>query len=274
MPVKKYKPTTSSQRFRSVPTFEEITRKKPEESLLVALKKHGGRNSQGRICMRRRGGGHKRQYRIIDFKRDKFGIPGRVQTIEYDPNRSAYIALLNYIDGEKRYILSPLGLKVNDEIVSGETAGVKVGNALPLNNIPEGTMIHNIELRRGSGGRLVRSAGNAAQLMAKEGGYAQIKLPSGEVRMVQLNCMATIGQVGNVDHSASSGGKAGWSRWRGRRPKVRGVAMNPVDHPLGGGEGKSAGGRHPVTPWGKPTKGYKTRKKRKQSNRLIVKRRK
>jgi large subunit ribosomal protein L2 len=241
--------------------------------LLRAIKKSGGRNTLGRITVRHRGGGHKRKYRLIDFKRDKTGIPARVATIEYDPNRSARIALLHYADGEKRYILAPLNLRVNDIIESGPKADIKSGNALPLQNIPLGTYIHNIELRAGKGGQIVRSAGTYAQLMAKEDRYALIKLPSGEVRMVLLNCQATIGQLGNVQHENISLGKAGRKRWLGKRPRVRGVAMNPVDHPMGGGEGRSSGGRHPCSPWGMPTKGFKTRKKGK-SDRLIVKKRK
>jgi large subunit ribosomal protein L2 len=237
------------------------------------IKKSGGRNTLGRITVRHRGGGHKRKYRLIDFKRDKTGIPARVATIEYDPNRSARIALLHYVDGEKRYILAPLNLRVNDIVESGPKADIKSGNALPLQNIPLGTYIHNIELRAGKGGQIVRSAGTYAQLMAKEDRYALIKLPSGEVRMVLLNCQATIGQLGNVQHENISLGKAGRKRWLGKRPRVRGVAMNPVDHPMGGGEGRSSGGRHPCSPWGMPTKGFKTRKKGK-SDRLIVKKRK
>ncbi|MGD8523352.1 MAG: 50S ribosomal protein L2, partial [Desulfobacterales bacterium] len=245
----------------------------PERRLLRVIKKSGGRNTLGRITVRHRGGGHKRKYRLIDFKRDKTGIPARVATIEYDPNRSARIALLHYVDGEKRYILAPLNLRVNDIVESGPKADIKSGNALPLQNIPLGTYIHNIELRAGKGGQIVRSAGTYAQLMAKEDRYALIKLPSGEVRMVLLNCQATIGQLGNVQHENISLGKAGRKRWLGKRPRVRGVAMNPVDHPMGGGEGRSSGGRHPCSPWGMPTKGFKTRKKGK-SDRLIVKKRK
>jgi large subunit ribosomal protein L2 len=272
MAVKTFKPITPGQRFKTVSSFAEITSTQPEKSLLKPMKKSGGRNNIGRITARRRGGGHKRQYRIIDFKRDKMEIPAKVAALEYDPNRSAYLALLNYVDGEKRYILAPNGLKVNDTVLSGESAEVSVGNALPLSKIPMGTMVHNIEMKLGKGGQIARSAGSFAQLMAKEGKYAQLKLPSGEVRVVRLECRATIGQVGNLDHENISIGKAGRSRWLGRRPKVRGVAMNPVDHPHGGGEGKSSGGRHPCTPWGKPTKGYKTRK-RKPSDAFIVKRR-
>jgi len=275
MPVKKYNPTSPGTRFMTVSTFEEITKKEPEKSLLAPLKKTGGRNSYGRITVRHHGGGGKRKYRIIDFKRDKDGIKAKVAAIEYDPNRTAYIALLHYVDGEKRYIIAPHGLKVGDIVESGENADIKPGNALPLENIPVGTEIHNIELKPGKGGQLVRSAGNVAQLMAKEGNYAQIRLPSGEVRMVSLKCKATIGQVGNIDHENVSIGKAGRKRWMGIRPTVRGVVMNPVDHPHGGGEGKSPIGRpSPVTPWGKPTLGYKTRKKNKASDKFIIKRRK
>jgi len=272
MALKKVRPTSPGRRFQAFSTYEEITRKTPEKSLLTALRKSGGRNSNGRITSRHRGGGHKKHYRAIDFKRDKIGIPAKVATIEYDPNRSARIALLHYVDGEKRYIIAPLGLQVGDVIASGADADIQPGNALPLANIPLGTHIHNIELRTGRGGQIVRSAGGFAQLMAKEDRYAQVKLPSGEVRMVLLNCRATIGQIGNVEHENKSLGKAGRKRWLGKRPKVRGVAMNPVDHPMGGGEGRSSGGRHPCTPWGKPTKGYKTRNKRK-SDRLIVRKR-
>jgi large subunit ribosomal protein L2 len=273
MAIKKVKPTSPGRRFQDYSSFEEITGSFPERRLLRAIKKTGGRNSLGRITIRHRGGGHKRKYRLIDFKRDKTGIPARVAAIEYDPNRSARIALLHYADGEKRYILAPLNLRVNDIVESGPEADIKPGNSLPLTNIPLGTYIHNIELRAGKGGQIVRSAGTYAQLMAKEDRYALIKLPSGEVRMVLLNCKATIGQLGNVAHENISLGKAGRKRWLGRRPKVRGVAMNPVDHPMGGGEGRSSGGRHPCSPWGMPTKGFKTRKKGK-SDRLVVKRRK
>ncbi len=273
MAVKKVKPTSPGRRFQSYTSFEEITRTKPERSLLRPLKKSGGRNVNGRITCRHRGGGHKRHYRIIDFKRDKQGIPAKVASIEYDPNRSARIALLHYADGEKRYILAPLKLAVGDTVMSGPEADIQPGNALPLENIPLGTHIHNIELRVGQGGQIVRSAGTYAQLMAKEDRYALIKLPSGEVRMVLRKCMATIGQLGNVMHENISLGKAGRKRWLGRRPKVRGVAMNPVDHPMGGGEGRSSGGRHPCSPWGMPTKGYKTRKNKK-TDRYIVKKRK
>jgi large subunit ribosomal protein L2 len=275
MAVKKYKPTSPGRRFQTVSTFEEITATRPEPSLIVALKKKGGRNNQGRITSRHRGGGHKRFYRIIDFKRNKLSVPAKVATIEYDPNRSARIALLHYVDGEKRYILAPEGLTVGDTVVAGtESVDIQVGNALPLRNIPPGTPIHNIELKKGKGGQIVRSAGTSAVIMAKEKGYAQVRLPSGEVRLVLLDCMATIGVVGNAEHGNISIGKAGRKRWLGRRPKVRGVAMNPVDHPHGGGEGRTSGGRHPVSPWGVPTKGYKTRKKGKPSDKYIVRRRK
>jgi large subunit ribosomal protein L2 len=272
MGIKTNKPTSPGRRFQSCSTFEEITRKRPEKSLLRPTKKTGGRNSMGRITMRHKGSGHKRMYRIIDFKRDKDGVPAKVVSIEYDPNRSANIALLNYVDGEKRYILAPKNLEVGDQILSGKGAEIRTGNTVPLREIPLGTHVHNIELNIGHGGQLARSAGSYAQLMAKEGKYAQIKLPSGEVRMVLQDCKATIGQIGNLDYENISIGKAGRNRWLGKRPHVRGVAMNPVDHPHGGGEGKSSGGRHPVTPWGVPTKGYKTRVK-KASDRLIVKRR-
>ena len=272
MAIRKVKPTSPGRRFQAYSSFEEITTTQPEKSLLKVIKKTGGRNARGRITCRHRGGGHKRHYRVIDFKRDKIAIPAKVASIEYDPNRSTRIALLHYVDGEKRYILAPLNLKVNDIVESGPDADIKPGNALPLSNIPLGTQIHNIELRAGKGGQIVRSAGTYGQLMAKEDRYALIRLPSGEVRMVLLNCRATVGQLGNVAHEKIELGKAGRKRWLGRRPKVRGVAMNPVDHPMGGGEGRSSGGRHPCSPWGVPTKGYKTRKN-KSSDRLIVKRR-
>jgi large subunit ribosomal protein L2 len=272
MVLKRVKPTSPGRRFQSYSSFEEITKTAPEKSLLKIIKKTGGRNARGRVTSRHRGGGHKRYYRIIDFKRDKTGIPAKVASIEYDPNRSARIALLNYVDGEKRYILAPLNLSVGDEVMAGPEADIKPGNTLPLQNIPLGTHIHNIELRLGKGGQIVRSAGTYAQLMAKEDRYALIKLPSGEVRMVLLKCKATIGQLGNVNHENIDLGKAGRTRWHGRRPSVRGVAMNPVDHPMGGGEGRSSGGRHPCTPWGKPTKGYRTRKN-KTTEKFIVKRR-
>jgi large subunit ribosomal protein L2 len=273
MGIKKVKPTSPGRRFQTYDTFEEITKTTPEKSLLQPLHKSGGRNVYGRVTAWQRGGGHKRHYRVIDFKRDKIGIPARVASIEYDPNRSARIALLHYVDGEKRYILAPQDLKVNDMVEAGPAADIKPGNCLPLRNMPLGTQVHNIELRAGQGGQIVRSAGGYAQLMAKEGSYAQIKLPSGEVRKVLLDCRATVGQVGNLQHEKVSYGKAGRKRWLGKRPHTRGVAMNPVDHPMGGGEGKSSGGRHPCSPWGMPSKGYKTRKK-KPSDRLIVKRRK
>jgi len=273
--IKKFKPTSPGVRFMTVSTFEEITKKEPEKSLVEILRSKAGRNMQGRITARHRGGGHKRKYRIIDFKRDKDGVPAKVVAIEYDPNRSARIALLNYRDGEKRYILAPVGLKVGDIVESGPNADIKPGNALPLANIPVGTMVHNIELYPGRGGQLVRAAGAAAQIMAKENGYATLRLPSGEMRLIPEECRATVGQVGNLEHENISIGKAGRSRWLGRRPHVRGSAMNPVDHPHGGGEGKAPIGReHPVTPWGKPTLGYKTRKKHKASDKFIVKRRK
>ena len=272
MAIRKVKPTSPGRRFQAYSSFEEITTTKPEKRLLKTLNKTGGRNARGRITCRHRGGGQKRHYRIIDFKRDKIGIPAKVATIEYDPNRSTRIALLHYVDGEKRYILAPLNLKVDDIVESGPDADIKPGNTLPLSNIPLGTQIHNIELRAGKGGQIVRSAGTYAQLMAKEDRYALVKLPSGEVRMVLMNCKATVGQLGNVTHEKIDLGKAGRKRWLGRRPKVRGVAMNPVDHPMGGGEGRSSGGRHPCSPWGVPTKGYKTRKN-KSSDRLIVKKR-
>jgi len=272
MGIKIYKPTSPGRRHQTCSTFEEITTTTPEKSLLIKLKKTGGRNALGRITARHQGGGHKQKYRIIDFRRDKLSIPAKVASIEYDPCRSARIALLHYVDGEKRYILAPLDLKVGDTIISGPEADIKPGNALPLKAIPLGTIIHNIELKIGKGAQLARSAGTFAQLMAKDGRYSQVKLPSGEVRMVLQDCYATIGQVGNVDHEKVNIGKAGRSRWLGKRPKVRGVAMNPVDHPHGGGEGRTSGGRHPVTPWGIPTKGYKTRTN-KSSDRFIVKKR-
>jgi len=274
MAVKSYKPITPGQRFKTTSSYEEITRSEPEKSLLAPLRKTGGRNNNGRITSRRRGGGHRRHYRIIDFKRDKFDIPARVDSIEYDPNRSANIALLVYADGEKRYILAPHKLVVGSTIISSESAPIKVGNSLMLENIPAGSVVHNIEMKAGKGGQMVRSAGAGAQIMAKEGDYVTLKLPSGEMRMIHKRCRATLGEVGNKEHENISLGKAGRSRWMGRRPKVRGVAMNPVDHPMGGGEGRSSGGRHPTTPWGKPTKGYKTRKKNKASNKYIVARRK
>ena len=274
MGVRNLKPVTPGSRFASRSDFSEITTDKPEKSLTVALRKKGGRNNTGRITVRRRGGGHKRRYRIIDYKRNKFGIEGKVATIEYDPNRSAYISLVHYDDGEKRYILSPLDISVGTIIVSGDKVPLKIGNALLLSNIPTGLFVHNVELIPGKGGQMVRTAGAYAQVMAHDNGYTTLKLPSGEVRLVSDQCMATIGQVGNRAFEQIVSGKAGRSRWLGRRPKVRGVVMNPVDHPHGGGEGKTSGGRHPVSPWGKPTKGYKTRKKNKKSNSMIIKRRK
>ena len=273
MAIKKYKPTTPAQRYKTTTDFSGLTKKPPEKSLLEPIKSSGGRNNKGRITMRRMGGGHKRRYRRIDFRRDKTGIPAKVVSIEYDPNRSSFISLLNYSDGEKRYIIAPHGLKVGDMIVSGPEADIHTGNALPIEKIPTGLFIHNIELVRGRGAQMARSAGSYAQLMAKEGNHALLRLPSGEIRMVRKECYATIGQVSNIDHENISLGKAGRSRWLGNRPKVRGVAMNPIDHPLGGGEGRSSGGRHPVTPWGKPTKGFRTRRK-KPSDKYIVHRRK
>lgn len=275
MSIKKYKATSPAIRQMAVPTFEDITKDKPEKALTVNLNKTGGRNSRGKITVRHRGGGAKRKYRIIDFKRNKDGVPGKVAAIEYDPNRTANIALIHYVDGEKRYILAPHGLKVGDTIESGTDADIKVGNALPLRHIPVGTTVHNIELKPGKGGQLARSAGSEAQLVAKEEKYAQLKLPSGEIRRVLLNCRATVGQVGNIEHENLTIGKAGKKRHRGFRPKVRGSAMNPVDHPHGGGEGRTPIGMpSPVTPWGKPTLGYKTRAKNKKSNKYIVRRRK
>ena len=272
MAIKTVKPTSPGRRFQTYQTFEEITTAKPEKSLLRPHKRSGGRNFYGRTTLRHRGGGHKRRYRLIDFKRDKIDIPARVATIEYDPNRSARIALLHYADGAKRYILAPLGMQVGDSVITSDSADIKPGNAMPLQKIPLGTIVHNVEMKIGKGGQLARSAGAGVQLMAKEGRYALLKLPSGELRQVLLECKATIGQVGNIDHENISLGKAGRKRWLGRRPKVRGVAMNPVDHPHGGGEGKSSGGRHPVSPWGMPTKGYRTRRP-KPSDKFIVKRR-
>jgi large subunit ribosomal protein L2 len=273
MALKQFNPTSPGRRFMTTLDFSDLSKKGPERSLTEPLKKSGGRNSLGRITIWFRGGGHKRTYRVIDFKRDKRNIPARVASLEYDPNRSARIALLHYTDGEKRYILAPEGMKVGQTVVSGEGADILPGNALPLKAIPAGTMIHNLELRLGKGGQLVRSAGAAAQLVAKDGEYAQVKLPSGEVRQVHADCVATIGQVGNIDHKNVSLGKAGRKRWLGKKPHNRGVAMNPIDHPHGGGEGRTSGGRHPVTPWGKPTKGAKTRNN-KRTQRFIVKRRK
>ncbi|NMD43341.1 MAG: 50S ribosomal protein L2 [Firmicutes bacterium] len=275
MALRKYKPTSPGRRFYSGRTFEEITKKEPEKTLLTPLKKSAGRNVYGRITARHRGGGHKRKYRLIDFKRDKDLVPARVAGIEYDPNRSANIALLHYADGEKRYILAPLGLREGDSVLSGPRVEIRPGNAMPLAAIPVGTFVHNIELNAGAGGQLARSAGSAAQLAAKEGKHGHLRLPSGEVRLIPLTCRATVGQLGNLEHENIRVGKAGRSRWIGRRPKVRGSAMNPVDHPHGGGEGKAPIGlKSPLTPWGKPTLGYKTRRKKKQSDQYIVRRRK
>ncbi|ABV33148.1 MULTISPECIES: 50S ribosomal protein L2 [Pseudothermotoga] len=272
MGLRKYKPATPGVRFMIRNDFSGLTKKEPEKSLLVPLKKTGGRNHYGRITVRFRGGGHKRQYRLIDFKRDKIGIPAKVSAIEYDPNRSARIALLVYADGEKRYILAPNGLQVGDTVLSGIDAEIRVGNALPLENIPLGTLLHNVEIRPGSGGKIARSAGVSCQLMAKEGNYALLRMPSGELRKVHIKCYATIGVVGNEDHKNEVFGKAGRTRWIGRKPHVRGMVMNPVDHPMGGGEGRGKG-QHPVTPWGMPTKGYKTRRGRRASDKFIVRRR-
>jgi large subunit ribosomal protein L2 len=269
MPVKSYNPTTPTRRFQTVISREDITKQKPEKSLVEGKPKTGGRSSTGRVSSRFIGGGHKQSYRIIDFKRDKSGIPAKVAAIEYDPNRSARIALLHYVDGEKRYILAPVGLEVGRMVTSGPEADILVGNSLPLKNIPAGTVVHNIELKPGKGGQMARSAGTQAQLVSKEGGLALLKLPSGEIRKVQIDCAATIGQVGNVEHENVSLGKAGRSRWLGKMPHNRGVTMNPVDHPHGGGEGKTSGGRHPVTPWGQPTRGFKTRNN-KRTNKWIV----
>jgi large subunit ribosomal protein L2 len=273
MALRKFNPTSPGRRFMTTLTFDEITKSSPEKSLTEPLRRSGGRTNRGRISIWFRGGGHKRRYRVVDFRRDKRDVPAKVAAIEYDPNRSARLALLHYVDGEKRYILWPEGLAVGATVVAGEGADILPGNCLPLKMIPAGTMIHNVELRPGKGGQMVRSAGGAAQLVGKEGDYAQVKLPSGEVRMVGVDCRATIGQVGNLDHKNVSVGKAGRTRWKGRRPHNRGVSMNPVDHPHGGGEGKTSGGRHPVTPWGKPTKGAKTRNN-KRTQKFIVKRRK
>ena len=273
MSIKKYKPTSPGRRGMSVSGFDEITASAPQKSLLAPKKRKSGRNNQGRITTRHMGGGHKRRYRVVDFKRDKHNVPGRVATIEYDPNRSARICLINYADGEKRYILAPDSISVGDVLLSGENVEIKVGNAMPLKNIPLGTFIHNVELKPQKGGQLARSAGTSAVLMAKEDEFAQLKLRSGEIRLVRLECLATIGQVGNPEHSLVKVGKAGKSRIQGRRPTVRGVVMNPVDHPHGGGEGRTSGGRHPVSPWGKPTKGARTRRN-KRTDKYIVKRRK
>jgi large subunit ribosomal protein L2 len=272
MPIKIYKPTSPARRYHTVLVSDDITTRKPHKPLVEKLDQSGGRNNHGEITSWWRGGGHKRLYRIIDFKRDKLDIPGTVATIEYDPNRSSRIALISYADGEKRYILQPAGLKVGDKIIASENADILLGNALPLKNIPLGTLLHNVELRRGKGGQIARSAGSSVQLVAKEGDYASVKMPSGEIRHIPLGCYATIGQVGNSDHENVSIGKAGRNRWLGVRPHNRGVVMNPVDHPHGGGEGKTSGGRHPVSPWGLPTKGYKTRNN-KTTDKFIVQRR-
>ena len=272
MGVRKLRPINSSSRFQSYPTFEEVTTSTPAKGLTEGKKSSGGRNNKGQLTSWWRGGGHKRRYRVIDFKRDKHGVPATVATVEYDPNRTARIALLHYADGEQRYIICPAGLKVGDKVVAGEDAEVNVGNALPLRKIPLGTTVHNIELRVGKGGQMVRSAGAGAQLMAKEGDYAQLRMPSGEMRRVHILCYATVGQVGNIDHENVSYGKAGRRRWQGWKPHNRAVSMNPVDHPMGGGEGKTSGGRHPCTPWGMPTKGYKTRNN-KRTDKMIVRRR-
>jgi large subunit ribosomal protein L2 len=272
MGIRTYKPTSPGRRFQTVQTFDDITTNEPHKPLVENLHRSGGRNNHGELTSWWRGGGHKRLYRIIDFKRDKKGIPGKVSTIEYDPNRSARIALVTYSDGEKRYILQPLGLKVGDAVIAGDNVDILPGNALPLKNIPLGTMLHNVELKPGKGGQIARSAGSSVQLVAKEGDYASVKMPSGEIRHIAMVCYATVGQVGNIDHENVSIGKAGRNRWLGKRPHNRGVVMNPVDHPHGGGEGKTSGGRHPVSPWGLPTKGYKTRN-RKQTDKFIVQRR-
>ncbi|SPF49264.1 50S ribosomal subunit protein L2 [Syntrophobacter sp. SbD1] len=274
MGIRTVKPTSPGRRFQTYATFDEITTDRPEKSLIQPLRKTGGRNNVGRVTAWQRGGGHKRRYRMIDFKRDKEGIAASVASIEYDPNRSANIALLHYADGEKRYIIAPVGLKVGDKVMTGREADIKAGNCLKLANLPLGTVVHNIEMRPGKGGQLARSAGTSAQLIAREGKYATLRMPSGEMRMISIECKATVGQVGNIDHENISLGKAGRTRWAGKRPHVRGVAMNPVDHPMGGGEGRSSGGRHPCTPWGIPTKGYRTRRGKKQSDKFIIHRRK
>ena len=273
MGTRKVSPTSPGRRFQTYLTFDEITRTEPEKSLTEPLKRTGGRNNLGRVTAWQRGGGHKRLFRIIDFRRDKINIPAKVASIEYDPNRSAHIALLHFVDGEKRYILAPVGLTAGDQVITGTEADIKPGNCLKLANMPLGTVVHNIEMKPGKGGQLARSAGTSAQLIAKEGKYATLRLPSGEMRMILLECRATVGQVGNIDHENVSLGKAGRNRWRGKRPHVRGVAMNPVDHPMGGGEGRSSGGRHPCSPWGVPSKGYRTRKS-KRSDKFILHRRK
>jgi large subunit ribosomal protein L2 len=272
MPIKSYRPTTPTRRFQTTVLRDEITRQRPEKSLVKGKSSSGGRNSTGETSIWFRGGGHKRRYRTIDFKRDKIGVPAKVAAIEYDPNRSANLALLHYLDGEKRYILQPAGLKVGMKITSGPEADILVGNALPLKNIPPGTLVHNVELKPGKGGQMARAAGSDVRLISKEGGYALLKLPSGEVRRVLVDCMATVGQVGNVEHSNISFGKAGRKRWLGKRPHNRGVSMNPVDHPHGGGEGKTSGGRNPVTPWGQPTRGYKTRNNRRTDQYIVGRR--
>ncbi len=273
MVIKKYNPTTPTRRFQTVSTFEDLTKgKKPEKTLIASIHKKGGRNVNGRITVRHRGGGHRRRYRVIDFKRNKDGIPAKVASIEYDPNRSAFVALLNYVDGEKRYIIAPNGLRVGSEVLSGSGSPHKVGNCLPLREILDGTIIHAVEMKIGKGACLARSAGTSAQIMGREGDYARLKLPSTEVRFVHLNCRATIGQTSNLDHENVTLGKAGRSRWLGKRPRTRGVAMNPIDHPLGGGEGRSSGGRHPCTPWGVPTKGYKTKRNKRSQNMILEKR--
>jgi len=271
MPVKSYNPTSPGRRFQTVSTFEEVTKSRPEKSLVVRVKEEGGRNNRGKITVRYRSGWHKKKYRIVDFRREKFGIPAKVAHIEYDPNRTARIALLHYADGEKRYIIAPLGIQVGDSVVSGPEADIRTGNALPIASIPVGTVIHNVELKKGAGGQIARSAGSSVQLLAREGEYATLRLNSGEVRKVRSECMATIGQVGNLDHENISIGKAGRSRWLGRRPRVRGVVMNPVDHPLGGGEGKSSGGRPGCSPWGLPD-GVRTRKNKKTTKYIISRR--
>ncbi len=273
MAINKLKPMTPGTRYMSVSSFEEITKTSPEKSLTVSLKKSGGRNNLGRVTAKHIGGGHKRKYRVIDFKRNKFGVPAKVFSIEYDPNRSSRIALLHYADGSKSYIIAPNGLKVGDKVQSGPGSDINIGNTLPLKEMPLGSFVHNVELKPGKGGQLGRSAGSALQVLAKEGDYAQLKMPSGEVRMIRLNCLATYGTVGNAEQENISLGKAGRTRWLGKRPHVRGVAMNPVDHPMGGGEGKTSGGGHPVSPWGQKAKGLKTRKHKKVSNKLIIKRR-
>ena len=274
MAVKSFRPTTPTLRYKTVSSFEEITKGNPEKGLVESKKRSSGRNNTGRITVRRRGGGHRRRHRKVDFRREKVGIPAKVHAIEYDPNRSARIALLHYVDGEKRYILAPTELRVDHRVSSGPSAEIRPGNSLPLENIPLGTVVHNVEVRPGKGGQIGRSAGSAIRVMAKEGRFAQLRLPSGEMRLIPLACCATVGQVGNLEHENVVLGKAGRSRWLGKRPSVRGVAMNPIDHPHGGGEGKTSGGGHPRTPWGKPTKGYKTRKHKKPSDKWIIRRRK